>query len=129
MKNLIYGGLFLTLVGLSIVGCVKEVETIKIAQEQETNIDEPVFISKAEGMKGEKACSIKDAEGKEICAGKRCGTPVGECGRRETSCECIETSNGGGRLPEGMTFEEFQRTWNDSISRVRLESMGYYWVD
>lgn len=125
MKKLIYGGLFLALLGIGVVSCEKE-------NIERTNTDftenNATFTTKEAPRKGEIACSIKDSNGNEIAIGKRCGTPTGDCGRTYTACKAVARRSEG-RLPEGMSYEEFQTMWNDETQRSELQSLGYYAED
>ena len=123
MKKLIFGGLFLATVSLSMTSCEKEIVTQSNSTENETINN----VTKEAPTRGVIACSIKDANGNEIAAGTRCGTPTGSCGRY-SNCKAVSRTMLG-ELPEGMSYEEFVEIWNDDTKRETLISLGYYEVD
>lgn len=148
MKSIFYGISFLALVGMTVVGCQKEnlkpnlssqlSKEVKTSEDnnrietenQETRDDlsDDKFLMRPK--KGEIACVVYDSGGNAICAGKRCGTPTGNCGRRETACECKTPSSANFRiLDNGMTLSEFIKTWNDEQKRNLLIKDGFYEED
>jgi hypothetical protein len=84
-------------------GCSKD-ETIQILPDKIEEID---GTKKRPNKRGFIACQIFDIQGDVVCAGIRCGTPVGNCGPL-SSCKCLESSyQSNDVLSNGMTYEEF----------------------
>jgi hypothetical protein len=136
MKKLIYGGLFLALVGVGIFACQKE---NVVPNPSFNTIDNVESSGRQEigGKKGSIACTVLDSNGKPICAGTRCGTPLGNCGKNFTNCHCIETGPvqpadplvAGEKLIDGMTKHQFIQKWNTEEGRKELISKGFYEKD
>lgn len=62
--------------------------------------------------------------------GKRCGTPIGECGKEETECACETIVGEPSDLPLGMSAEEFLEAWNTEDGRILLmDEYGFTWED
>lgn len=86
--------------------------------------------NREEAKKGEIACVIYDEKGVALCPGKRCGSPDGNCGRKETVCQCISTNRGDENLLiNGMTIEEFNALWQSPEGNKMLKKLGYYEED
>ncbi|MFA5574813.1 MAG: hypothetical protein WC994_07140 [Brumimicrobium sp.] len=129
MGKIIYGILLLGLIGVGTIGCEKDKiqnpELINDNMILTSNDDQELKIIRP--SYGEIACFIRNSEG-DVFWGKRCGTPKGKCGKKETACEAIRVV-AEQRLPEGMKADEFIKVWNNDESRVILEKQGYYSQD
>lgn len=131
-----YGCLFLASVGIGIVACKKEkvapnsVNQENAYQKSESGSNElATNIDKANAnstKKGQIACSVKDANGKEICAGTRCGTPTGTCGYKYTECACVSLKTID---PTSTSKEDFIKLWNNPTTREKLKLQGYHAED
>lgn len=121
MKNLI-----ITLVITLLFGCSKE-ESVQFFSDEFQEIDDT---QKRPTKRGYIACQILDSQGDVICAGNRCGTPVGDCGPL-SACKCLESSYQSiDVLSNGMTYEEFLSNWENEASRQKLINQdGFREVD
>ena len=89
----------------------------------------PVVSIEKEAKKGSIACSVLNDEGKPTCAGTRCGSPTGDCGRKYTVCKCADTPKSSEIVSNGMTYDEFVSLWNTEEGRELLMSQGFYEKD
>jgi hypothetical protein len=118
MKKLIIKSLLLVSISFYFTSC----ERLEINELDSTEGGSVENVTK-NISRGYKACVIEDGDGNVIAAGTRCGTPTGDCGPY-SKCKAL-TRVLKGKLPDGMTFEEFAEIWNDDTRRERLISLGY----
>src|SRR5690554_684227 len=131
MKKVIFGTLFLGLIGLSIIGCEKRTyipnkENVEEYSLNNKKLNEKEVEEKAKSY-SEIACIIREVE-EDAAWGTRCGTPIGECGKKITACKAVAVLEPKS-LPVGMDGQEFIETWNNESSRKQLNSLGYYSID
>ncbi len=82
-----------------------------------------------EARKGQIACSVYDSYGTIVCAGVRCGTPRGDCGRKFTECECVSRVISIENKMSNIDFKNFQKLWNSENEREKLKIKGYFSKD
>ncbi|MDR0801078.1 hypothetical protein [Fluviicola sp.] len=69
------------------------------------------------------ACAVKDPNGNGGI-GTRCSSAPGNDCKEKTECQIIALSSDF-QLPEGMSLEEFNKTWNTEEGKAYLEKLGY----
>jgi hypothetical protein len=107
---------------LVFVSCEKEINDLEVTRSNEN-------VNKEAPIRGEIACIIYNGSGEAICAGKRCGTPTGECGKKYTECACIDRATNSPETSNDFSFEEFKIQWNDETGREHLKAAGYFALD
>lgn len=126
MKKININHLFVFLFLISFLFSCKKDDLIIKNENYEKIISKPENNKTGDTGKGEIACWIRNDNGTIICAGKRCGTPIGKCGKKYTNCKCLTSTL---KLINGVTLEEFNQIWSDKLQRNKLIEKGFYEED